>query len=336
MKNKNGWNSALILSVSAVVMILLVILISVLSVKAAVRNGGVHIVFGGRAELRNTIELSSADADELEIRYSSKNIYVYPSEDDHIVIKEYLLSKSPDAQAQVSTLCDADTGENTVTITGGCADIITIFGFFSMDERIEVYLPQNAPKELLLCTSSGNIMADDIFSMQADRLELTASSGNIVWSHTDAGELHIKTNSGNIRLTDMKGDAEIAANSGNIRLTDITGNVETAVGSGNIVIEGFSGAGSMTAGSGNIKMQVERLEGDLALKTRSGNSRLILPKQSAFSFEAETGSGNINTFFDEALTYNKKGNQAKGTVGENPEALVRVEANSGNVTITAE
>lgn len=322
--------------IAAAFMIPVAAIISVLSVKSAESNGGTHIILGGRAELRNTIELSASEVDELEVIYTSKNIVVYPSEDDRIIIKEYLISDRPEAQAKVDTTDNAVTKERTVRVTGGKAFAITIFGFWAMGERIEVYLPREGLKDLLMQTSSGNIKAESGFSMKTERFEAVAGSGNIVWRDTDAGEVYIEAGSGNLVAENLTGDMEIRTGSGKIRLENLEGSAEITAGSGNITVEEFSGQGFVKTGSGNIRMEVQEIEGDLKLKTGSGNSRLILPTQSSFRFAAQTGSGNINTFFDDMLSYNKKGNQAQGEIGENPSALISVEANSGNVNITAE
>lgn len=326
------------LMISAVFMIPVAVFISVLSVKSAKNSGGTHIMLGGRAELRNTIELSASEIDNLEIIYTSKNIVVYPSEDDRIIIKEYLISDRPEAQAKVDATDDTVTKdkERTVRVTGGKAFTITIFGFWGMGERIEVYLPREGLKNLLMQTSSGNIKAESDFSMKAERFEAVAGSGNIVWRDTDAGEVRIEAGSGNLMAENLTGDMEIGTGSGNIRLVNPEGSAEITAGSGNITVEEFSAQGFVKTGSGNIRMEVQEIAGDLKLRTGSGNCRLVLPQQSSFRFAAQTGSGNINTFFDDMLTYNKKGNQAQGEIGEDPSALISVEANSGNVNITAE
>jgi len=306
------------LLISAVIMIPVIVVISVLSVKAAKTNGTTHIIFGGRAELRNTIELSASDIDALEIMYGSKNVVFYPSDDDSIIIKEYLYSDKDEAKAKVDTVYNTLTGERTVSVIGGETFQLIIFGFYATGERIEVYLPKEGPDALLVQTGSGNIVAESGFEVNTKRFEAEAGSGNIVWHDTTSEDMHIQAGSGNIKLQKSVGN----------------GNIQT--GSGNILIEDFSGQGSVEAGSGNIKMEVKEIKGDLKLKTKSGNIRLILSGQPSFRFEAQTGSGNINTSFDDRLNYNRKGNQANGEVGENPSVLVSVEANSGNVYITAE
>ena len=84
-----------VLSATVIVLILMGG-ISVMSVKYASGRGSVQgrasLVWGGKAELRNVIELPLSDVESLTLEYGSKNIRVYPSEKDAVVIKEYLYS----------------------------------------------------------------------------------------------------------------------------------------------------------------------------------------------------------------------------------------------------
>lgn len=81
--------------------------ISVMSVKVGGREGyfGTPLIFsfGGRAELRNTIEIPLSKADKLRLDYGSKNIKVYPAEGDTVTIKEYLYSNKPEARRKFPT-----------------------------------------------------------------------------------------------------------------------------------------------------------------------------------------------------------------------------------------
>lgn len=304
---------------AAAIMLLAAGLISVLSVNAAKEIGEVMFFApGGKAELRNTIELSLSEVDNLQMVYTSRNLDIYPTEGDKIIIKEYLISDKQEALSSVEASTEETTGSHTVKITGGNAVTIVMFGFLSARERIEVYIPEEGLKSLELQTKSGNITAKDNFSLAVKQLDISAGSGNIKWHDTEAEEMHVQ------------------AGSGNITAERISGNVTAQAGSGNVILEQFSGNGSMTAGSGNVRVKALSVTGDISLKTGSGNIRLALPQNLSFEFQAQTGSGNINTAFDDKLSYNKKGNYAEGIIGEKPSCLISTKANSGNVSITAE
>lgn len=317
--------------ISAIVMIPIVIIISVLSAGYSGKRGGrMYFVLGGKVRLRNEIEIPLSDIDNLKVSYTSDNLEVYPIEGDTVIIKEYLISDKKDA------LADVEINDRTAVITGGRAAVITIFGFFTGTERIELYLPKEGIADLSLRTTSGNITTKDGFSVEAENLELTAGSGNIKWFDSAAEKMNIQAGSGNIGLTGFGGNVSAQAGSGNITAERLSGTMVMETGSGNITVRELSGEGNVTAGSGNVKVEVSQATGDIEAKTGSGNIHMTLPKELSFQIEIQTGSGNINTSFDDILSYNKKGNQAGGNIGGNPSCLIRAEANSGNVRITAE
>ena len=85
--------------------------------------------------------------------------------------------------------------------------------------------------------------------------------------------------------------------------------------------------------SGNVKVEAVEVTGDMRLRAASGNVRLLLPRELSFSVKMQTTSGVIRTSFEEALSYNKKGNQAEGKVGEAPSCLIEALTGSGNVHV---
>lgn len=322
----------------------------------------------GRAEMRNTIEIPVAEAENLMMEYGSQNIYVYPSEDDKIVIKEYLRSNREESKASV------EISNGTARVRRG-QQPIALFSFFSGEEKIEVYLPADQMKLIDLVSASGNITQKNGYDLSCDRLLVRASSGNINWQNAVAGEIDFSANSGNItlnhvhgtgsirttsgeiRVNDFEGSGSIQANSGNVNVDagKITGDIQAQATSGNVTLAAKEAAGnvSVQANSGNVKLNVDSVAGDIYMKATSGNASastqhfngnikmeansgnvaLEVPADAEFQFEANTSSGSIHTSFDDSLSYNKKGNEAKGTIGENPEFTVSMKASSGNVKV---
>ena len=61
--------------------------------------------------------------------------------------------------------------------------------------------------------------------------------------------------------------------------------------------------------------------------------KLQMPQNTAFTLEAATTSGNINTFFDDQLQYNKKGNKASGALNGASDLVISLETTSGNIKV---
>lgn len=329
MKNKVG------ILIAAVIMVPLLLLICIWSVNSVEnKESVVDISVAGSAELRNTIEIPIEEAKNLEVTYTSKNVYIYPSEGKDIVIKEYLISDREECKAQVSKETD-ENGRAKTVVTGGKSNVVTFF-FIGVGEKIEIYLPDEGLEVLKLQTGSGNIKKENEFVLTGDEVLVSAGSGNIKWMDTQAQSLGISTGSGNIKAEDVTADIELAAGSGNISVVSTSGNADIKTGSGNITVENFKGAGSFEAGSGNVKMQAEEVTGDLNFRTKSGGIKVRLPKESSFDVQIETGSGNIRTSFDDVMSYNKDGNSATGSFGNTPAFTVYAKAGSGNVNLSVE
>lgn len=307
--------------------------ISVMSVKVGGREGyfGTPLIFsfGGKAELRNTIEIPLSKADKLRLDYGSKNIKVYPAEGDTVTIKEYLYSNKPEARAEVSYGKDGNA-----LVRGGQGRSFVIFGFFVGEgERIEVCIPEKSLSQLSLETGSGNITSETDCVREDGVFEAKAGSGNVRISNVTADAVVLEAGSGNVRAENIEGSVTLEANSGNIDGKEITGDVSADSGSGNIRIEKLSGGITAGAGSGNVTVEAAVISGDVALSAGSGNVKLVLPKGVDFHFRGETGSGNINTDFDEILSYDKKGDIAEGDAGQNPDIKIETHTGSGNITV---
>lgn len=286
--------------------------------------GDMAFVMFGQAKLRNTIEIPLSEANQIELKYSSKNLKVYPAEGDSIIIKEYLLSDKEKAECVIENQKATVKGKNVFT-----------FVFVGGGERIEVYLPKEGIDILSMETVSGNITADEAFSIQANAVCIGTSSGNIKWRNTKAEKVALAASSGNIHAWEISaGETAAATSSGNIDAENINGAFALAASSGNIHALGMSGSGSANTGSGSIKVEMDEVTGDLKLKANSGGVKVFLPRELSFALEAQTGSGSIHTDYDEQLSYNKKGNQASGIIGGEVSCTVRAEAGSGSVKIS--
>lgn len=328
MKNKSG------LWIAAFVMLALVGGISILSAKKAAEEGYTYCIFdvsfGKKAALRNTIELSASEVSSLKLEYGSKNIIVYSTSDDKITIKEFLYNDRPENMASVSY---GEDGQ--VSVTGGNVQTIVFFSFaINGGERIEVYIPNEVLSKLSIQSGSGNISGEHGGVRKDGSMTVTAGSGNVKWNSAEAEEVSFQAGSGNINLSDIKGNIRLQTGSGNISGDYLSGNISASAGSGNITLTEFSGGGTVTAKSGNLRVEMLKVESDIRMQTGSGNMKLKVPQDLQFGLEIQTGSGNINTDFDEALSFNKKGNHAQGVVGGKTDVNIFLEAGSGNVKVS--
>lgn len=181
---------------------------------------------------------------------------------------------------------------------------------------------------LELNTTSGTKYVE---SCKGDLLAYGNSSNTKIGSCD--GNIEVENSSGDVSVADCSGDVTVGLTSGNIKLGTVLGSVHATSSSGNINVENLQNACSAKSSSGTIHVNVTAFNGDIHLQGTSGGTRLTLPEDSSFYFEAETTSGGIRTYFDDSLNFNQKGNVAQGTVGENPKHTVSCSFSSGSVTV---
>lgn len=274
---------------SCLMILPLLVWLSFMSIRRAPsKDVDLHFAFGGSAELRNTIEFPLAEVNRLTVEYGSKNIKLFATNEDKVIIKEYLYSKNSDAMAEVTY-----PSEGEAVVKGGTVHSLVFFGFWKGGERIEVYVPRNELEDFSLETKSGNVTMEEL-----------------------QGTMEICTGSGNIRGEDVQGNLKVTAGSGNITLKDFSGEGQVEAGSGNVRLEALAVTGdlSLTTGSGNIRLELPRESAfDFQASTGSGNidtdfdTALSYNKKgnnaegsvssdnaaSAFKLNVKAGSGNV-------------------------------------------
>ncbi len=165
---------------------------------------------------------------------------------------------------------------------------------------------------------------------------LSSTSGNIT-VQKNTGKLNAHASSGNITIEDASGSKEIETTSGFIKLSHCSGFLRASSSSGDIRVLEQAGAGSFESTSGNINVDfiedASVLHEDISADASSGSVSFRLPSGLSFEFEARTSSGEIRTYFDDSLSFQRNGDRASGTVGSNPAQRIRISTTSGNITI---
>jgi DUF4097 and DUF4098 domain-containing protein YvlB len=141
--------------------------------------------------------------------------------------------------------------------------------------------------------------------------------------------------SGDLVLENIAGDAFLKAVSGDIKTTRIKGSVEVEAVSGDIDLLDVSEAQTINAKSvsGNITYVGSiKAGGRYEIKTHSGDVRVTIPADSAFDFEANTFSGDIDSDFEIQVVGKISPHEIHGTVGKGG-ATVILKSFSGNVDL---
>lgn len=228
----------------------------------------------------------------------------------------------------------------------------------------DIFFPGIQSEKIDMCSTSGNICLEEAAasgisaSTTSGDIALGRVLGNTTLSSTSgmltltqlSGDLRASTTSGDIVLGEMDGGMNLSSTSGNISLEHGRGNLEAETVSGDIRSETLEGAfrldttsgtvsilggegqGTAESVSGDIRIFLENPTGDFEVSTTSGNVDFKLPDTEGYSLDFDSTSGECGTFFDQALTFNKRGNHAEGKYG-NGVRTIRVSTVSGDLRI---
>ncbi len=128
----------------------------------------------------------------------------------------------------------------------------------------------------------------------------------------------LHTDSGNLDVRDLEGDATVSADSGNIHLTNLSGNLDLEADSGNISGTVWSEECIADVDSGNISLKFEEIPSNLDFAADSGNVTIRVP----------TAPYNISTHVD-------SGDREidNVTVDSTAPNTIRADVDSGNISI---
>jgi len=330
-------------------------------------GAGGSVSWGGRYQVVQEQEFSLEDVGDIHIQYtkSGNDVTVYEAEGESVIVREYANYEASDKElAQIK--CQG--GKLTVK---GPRHANT---FFSMNRDIytEIYLPAGYSGRLEINTVSGDIFittdlslegelnlestSGDIYTydknIRAGKIKAISTSGEIRLSVLEADEVNVITTSGDIwiekadtlvscsstsgeiTVSGGTGNREISSTSGDVWVKELSGSISVSTSSGEISISGDRGCGNMGSTSGDVSLSLAELSGDIFVDTSSGEVTMELPEEASMEFEADTSSGEINTFFDDVLNFSKRGNHAEGTVGGG-ERKIDINTTSGDVRIKA-
>jgi DUF4097 and DUF4098 domain-containing protein YvlB len=159
-------------------------------------------------------------------------------------------------------------------------------------------------------------------------------SGSVALRKAASGA-DLTTVSGDLTLEDVTGNVYLKTVSGNIEAAWVKGSIEAESVSGGIEMREVFGASGVNAKtlSGNV-VYLGRLEagGRYALKSHSGNVRMSLPADAAFSFDAEAFSGVVDSDFKIEVSGKISPREVHGTINGGG-AEVRLSTFSGSIDL---
>ncbi len=274
------------------------------------------------SQMANEIQFPLETIASITISYDEENITFYESEDNKLVIKEYMTEHKSSYYARIKE------SNNSIQISEGGKPIFKD-GF---TRYIEVYLPKNYSQNLTVTSTSGKIDFSNM-NLNLSLLRLNNTSGVIKVDNTTASEIHFSSTSGTLDLGHMQANnIRLETTSGSITCTKLNGNVTCTTTSGNIDVKSALGSGNYRANnSGKLNVGYSEVNGDLSFFNKNDDITLSLPADLEFIFEATTKNGSVSCNFQQSLTID--GRTTSGIVGSNPKITVKVETNNGDIDV---
>lgn len=303
-------------------------------------------ILSSNAELVQEKEFSVEDIDKLDIHYdkSSNDVTIYESDGSTVIVREFANFEVKDSE-----LADIRLSGSTLSVKGPkrTNNMINVNRYM----YTEIWLPAGYEGEISVKTVSGEISVDRELSLQqklklsstsgdittknvaAEQVMIASTSGEVRAGELTAKEIEISTTSGEVTVSDGSGERKVSTTSGDIRISGIDSKFSVSSTSGEVTLEGQSGFGTIGTTSGDTRLSVARLTGDLDINTSSGEVTLQLSRDESLQFKANTGSGTISTFFDDVLSFSKKGDRAEGSIGNDSKNKVTVTTTSGDIRV---
>lgn len=202
----------------------------------------------------------------VELRHSDGDIRLLPSPDGTCSVA-YDLSQYEDCEYEVKD------GTLRLRITSDRPWYAWI-GVGRTSTSITVYLPEGVYESVKLRTSSGDIR---VRSLEAQTLELSATSGDICADGLRLAQLRAETRSGEVKLTDVEAEHfTVSATSGDIALEGCDGAVlDLRATSGDV--KGTLRTGKrfdVFTSSGSVRVPADEGSDLCTIRTSSGDIRL--------------------------------------------------------------
>ena len=214
----------------------------------------------------NRYEISE-NYENILISVNTANITLVPSEDGKTTVECY-------EEQNVKHLVKTENGtlEIKYSDTRKWYEHIGVIGFETT--RITVYLPAGEYASLSVSASTGNTEIPKDFRFES--MDISASTGSVMNAASAAGDIRIKTTTGDIRMENVSArNVSLSVSTGKITVTGLTCEKEfrTTVGTGdaklvdiaceNLFSEGSTGHLTLTNVIASQKLSVKRNTGDV-------------------------------------------------------------------------
>jgi DUF4097 and DUF4098 domain-containing protein YvlB len=146
----------------------------------------------------------------------------------------------------------------------------------------------------------------------------------------------VSTASGDIEVSDLRGDVRVSTASGDVTVKGVNGRIHASTASGEMRVKDVVGEVSAQSASGDVEVEISQLQGtdDMKFSSASGDVHVKLPSNLDADISMSSATGSIKTDFPIEVTENKRGpgSQARAQLGSSSRSI-RLSSASGDVSL---
>lgn len=238
----------------------------------------------------------------------SSDVNIILSKDNTIKVHFHGTASEMSSAPKLETSLSGDKLEISIKYP---KQIMSMFNF-SLDTKLDVYIPEKYKKSMSIETVSGEVIID---KFEAENFKVHTTSGDVDINSIVANITDFNSVSGSINLKELSAKSNgFYTTSGDIKIEAITGDIKADTVSGSIIA------------------LYKEFNNDIDVETVSGDVDLSLPQASEFKVDFSTTSGELDNDFPIVITGKVDKRDVKGTVG-NGKRTIKIETVSGDAAI---
>ncbi len=275
-----------------------------------------------RLKLVNEINFDMGEIQQILVQYHYAKINVLPSDNEKIVLQEYISRDNPDYYANTNQSGDK------LTISQGKYPYL-----LPLKVIIQLMIPKNYRGKLMVDDNAGITNISDIANLS--QLTLKSNSGSCQIQNVSAVESRISANSGTLKVNRFKSSEQLIVEikSGSFKFDDLLSqDLQVSLKSGVVKGQEFVGGGSIKTTSGSINFGIKDLSNDLRIEANSGTLTIVPDSALDYNFDLSAKSGTVKSPRNAVMDHDTLSFQ-DGKVGKNPQHLIRAVAKSGTIKL---
>ena len=262
----------------------------------------------GSGSIDETKEFDIVPISKVRVDTVSSDVNIILSKEDKIVVHFHGTASEMSRAPKLETSLNGDTLDISIKYPNQIMSIIN----FSLNTKLDLYIPEKYKKSMDIETVSGEINID---KLEADNFKANTTSGDVNINSLLADITDFSSVSGGIDIKVLSSKTnEFETTSGDIKIEAITGDIK---------------ANSV---SGSITALYSKFNNEVAAETISGDVELGLPQASEFKVDFSSTSGELDNDFPLVVIGKVEKRDIKGTVG-NGQKTIRIETISGDAAI---